>query len=264
MKQKLEVSIRQQDGSTLRARIEKRAEGTYAIDLRAWQLGRPTLKAPGALYGTKLYTEAQKYGRHQLEAIAQSVAVGTAPSRMGPTVQITEYIADRIASEDMTKETGAAACTCILRIWAYFVANHGYTSWRQVERPDARKLAKYLREHEFPRGRLKRNSVLKHFNYCKGFLGWCVDTKIIQSSPFARNKFIPGRDNSFVRNWLEPHEVGALLAASFAGRPNYPKNACAAWPEILATQAYTGAERTRSSGSCLTTLPSTAASTASA
>ncbi|MHB8838936.1 MAG: hypothetical protein ACYC7F_08300, partial [Gemmatimonadaceae bacterium] len=236
MKQKLHVSIRQKDGSKLQARIEKRAEGTYAIDLRAWQLGRPTLKAPGALYGTKLYAEAEKYARHQLEAIAQNLAVGTAPARLGPSVQVTEYIADRIASNDMTEETGAAACTCILRIWAYFVANHGYTSWRQVDRPDARKLAKYLREHAFSRGRLKRNSVLKHFNYCKGFLRWCVDTKIIPSSPFAQNKFVPGRDKSFVRDWLEPHDVGALLAASFEGRPRYPKNACTAWPEILATQ----------------------------
>jgi hypothetical protein len=50
-KQKLEVSTRQKDGSTLRARIEKRAEGTYAIDLRAWQLGRPTANAHTTMPG---------------------------------------------------------------------------------------------------------------------------------------------------------------------------------------------------------------------
>jgi len=55
------VTYTRKDGSILRAKLEPRPEGTYAIDLRAFHRGRPTLKAPGDLRGTKILGEAKQY-----------------------------------------------------------------------------------------------------------------------------------------------------------------------------------------------------------
>ena len=235
------VTYTRKDGSILRAKLEPRPEGTYAIDLRAFHMGRPTLKAPGDLRGTKSLGEAKQYALRELEAIDRGMAAGTPSARVGPQTQVQAYIEQRRSIGGMTTETAAAAYTCIIRMWAFFHDAYQFTAWRQVDREHIAPLVTHLFTAEFKGRRLKRNTVLKHLNYTKGFFTWCVDAGIVKASPLKEHSSVPKPDHSFQREWLEPNEVNDLLTAAFAGRKNYPHNACHAWPEILATQAYTGA-----------------------
>ena len=114
------VTYTRKDGSILRAKLEPRPEGTYAIDLRAFHRGRPTLKAPGDLRGTKSLGEAKQYALRELQAIDRGMAAGTPSARIGPQTQVQAYIEQRRSIGGMRTETAAAAYTCIIRVWAFF------------------------------------------------------------------------------------------------------------------------------------------------
>jgi integrase len=243
-RQTVVVEHKKADGSILRTNLERRKEGTWAIDLRAEGLGskgRPTLKAPGQRYGTKDQAEAVKLAQAMLAGIAGGSTAGTASALLSVPRQMEKYIHLKRAGGRMTHHTAAAAYTCLIRCWAILNQTAGITSWRQFTRPMVGPMVKQLETRTFKGRQLGTNSVLKHLNYLKGFLRWATDEGIVTQSALHRHTAVPPRDTSFTREWLEPHEMGLLLEASFAGRAEYPHNACHAWPEILATLAYTGA-----------------------
>lgn len=235
------VELVRNDSSILRARLEKRNEGTYAIDLRAWGRGRPTLKPTGSLVGTKDLREAKELARRELAAVAGGLAGGTPIAARTPMEQVEAYIRRKRSQKKMTQHTAASAYTCIARCWAILNELFGVARWAEVDREHIGPLVDALTERTFDGRRLKQNTILKHCNYTKGFFRHAVDERIVKASPMHDHTAIPQRDKSFVRPWLEPWEMGLLLETSFKLRAGYPHNACQEWPEILATEMYTGA-----------------------
>src|SRR5581483_6510312 len=86
------VEHTKQDGSIVRARLELRPEGTYAIDLRKFHRGRPTLKPEGSLRGTKDLKEAKELALRELRAIAGGMTGGTRAAILGPQSQLFAYL----------------------------------------------------------------------------------------------------------------------------------------------------------------------------
>ncbi len=235
------VEYAKEDGSILRARIEERPEGTYALDLRKFSRGRPTLKPTGAANGTKNFGEARELAIKELAAIADGQAVGTREALEGPITQIEKYIEGKMRAGEMTQHTGASATTCIIRCWSILQKEYKLSSWREFRKLHMQGLTDGLYALEYNGRTIKINTVLKHLNYLKGFIAHLEGIEKIESSPVHRHDLVPSLDKSFEREWLEPWEMGKLLETSVKGRESYNHKACRAWPEILATEAYTGA-----------------------
>lgn len=242
------------DGSILRARLERREGGVWAVDLRPFGGGRPTLKPAGSRAGTKDETEARQLALAELRAIAGGMVAGTQAAVSGPVKQVELYLQRRVALRKMTEATAASAYHSIVTCWDILQQRYGVLKWSQVQRQHIGDLVAALGQHTYRGKALAPNTVLRYLNYTKGFLSWALDEGIVQASPIHRHKEIPSRDTSYKRPWLEAWQVGALLEASFAGRDEYKHNACRAWPEILATGAYTGARETEVLGLAMSEL----------
>lgn len=239
------VQHTQKDGSVLSARVSERPEHTYEIDLRRWKKGRPTLKARGCRAGTRNVGEARQLAVDMLAALGKGSAGATDHALIGPLTMIDQYIQGRLDGGFMRQETAAQVATRLLRVWTHFAEDRGFMRWDQVQRKDIPELAAYLKDREFTangrRYKLATNSQLGYMNSLKGFFRWLEDTEVIPASPIHRHGSVPKLDKSFKRDWLEPHEVGMFLKAVFAGRKSYPANACRSFPEIAASECYTGA-----------------------
>jgi len=235
------VEYAKPDGSILRARIELRPEGTYALDLRKYKRGRPTLKPPGSSSGTTDLKEARRLAINELAALAGGQPVGTPAVIAGPQTQLREYLDRKLRNGEMTQHTADQAWTCVRRCWKILHEKFGVMQWTEVQRRHIGELEKLLYESRGPDAdRLSRNTVVKHFNYLKGFYRHIVDAGLMEGSPVHRHSAIPKRDLSFESDWLEPWELGLLLEVSFAARDSYGPRACMAWPEILSCEAYMG------------------------
>ncbi|HEY0994838.1 MAG TPA: site-specific integrase [Gemmatimonadaceae bacterium] len=238
------VEYTKADGSILRATLELRAEGTYAINLRKWDLGRPTLKPVGQRFGTKNLKEARELARLELGKIAGGEPSGTAEAARGPLGHVKAYVDNSVRDGKIRPTGSAAAYRCISRCWLILRDRVGLTQWSQFDREHVEPLCDALYELEHRGKPLGRNSVLKHLNYLKGFTRNARDKGLMSSLPVHQHTSVPKRDKSYKRAWMEPAEMGLLLERSFALRDvesAYPHNACQDWPEILATECYTGA-----------------------
>lgn len=236
------IEYTKSDGSILRARLEERQEGTFALDLRPLGRGRPTLKPPGSSVGTKELAVAKQLARQELIAIGEGQATGTPAALAGPLTQAGEYLKVRISGGYLSEDTAARAFTAISRCWTILHEVTGATRWSAIRRDQIAPLTTELTNRTFGGVHLSTNTRLNHLNYLKGLYRYLVDTNVVTVSPIHGHSAVPRRDKSFVRKWLEPWEMGLLLETSFGLRAKgYQHNACAAWPEILATECYTGA-----------------------
>lgn len=235
------VEYENDDGMILRARIERRPEGTYAIDLRKWKKGRPTLKQPGAATGVTDEASARRLARVELERLAGGTGVSTHAATGAPLTEVADYVQRKLRDGRMVDSTAEQAEKAIARCWFILRRECGLSDWSEYDRDHTPVLVDGLYKVTHRGKPLKRNSVLKHLNYLKGFVRHMEDRKRITTNPVHRHTAIPAHDDSFVRDWLTPAQMGLLLETSFGLRPSYPHNACHAWPEILATECYTGA-----------------------
>lgn len=233
------------DGTILRARIEwRRADGVWGVDLRHLNRGRPRLAEPKAGLTKSDVVAAKRLAVEELRAIAGGKVSGTRAALVAPMEHATAYVSRKEDFKAMTARTAADAWRAIDRCWTILHEDLGLTAWDQVQRPHITTLVDGLRSRVFDGKRLGQNSIRNHLNYLKGFMKAAEDAGIVKASPIHRHTAVPKADTSYVRDWLEPAELGLLLEVSFAGRKNYPHNACQEWPEILATEAYTGARET--------------------
>lgn len=238
------VEYTKADGSILRTRIEPRPEGTYAIDLRKWGRGRPTLKPVDSPIGTKSLTEARALAKNELAKVAGDQPGGTAQAQRGPLMHVRAYVDDAVRDGKIRESGAADAYRCISRCWLILHGQLGLTKWADLNREHVAPLRDALYELEHRGQKLGRNSVIKYLNYLKGYTRAARDNGLMKDLPLHKHTAIPKRDTSYVRDWLEPAELGLLLERSFHLRDvdgGYPHNACQEWPEILATECYTGA-----------------------
>lgn len=237
------------DGSILRARIEwRKADGVWGIDLRAFGRGRPRLASPDAGLTERDVATARKLAITELKAMGDGKLVATAAVVQLPMDQVETYLRSRVTSKEMTKHTAAVAWTCIDRCWTILVELFGLTTWREADTDHVAPLVKQLYAREFKGKLLKQNTVRKHLNYLKGFIRSAKENKIVNASFIHEHSEVPKQDFSYRAEWLQPWEMGHLINVSFAGREHYPHNACQAWPEILSTEAYTGARESEVKG----------------
>ena len=128
------VEYTKADGSILRATLELRAEGTYAINLRKWDLGRPTLKPVGQRFGTKNLKEARELARLELGKIAGGEPSGTAEAARGPLGHVKAYVDNSVRDGKIRPTGSAAAYRCISRCWLILRDRVGLTQWSQFDR----------------------------------------------------------------------------------------------------------------------------------
>lgn len=239
------VEFRKPDGSVLSATLEPRKkEGTWALDLRSpFKRGRPTMKRPGERHGVKSLAEARELAVLELRNIAAGTGAITPAAARKPEDMVMEYLTRRVASGRMRVETAAKAQPAILGVWEILRDQLGLTSWSQFGTEHAGPLGDIMLKRTYRGKKTKRNTVVNHINYTKGFVKHLVTSKVLSTSPLHDNDELPQREEPEAGDWLEPWEMGLLLETSFdiRARGEYPHNACHAWPEILATQAYTGA-----------------------
>lgn len=231
-----------------------RKNNTWQLNLRRFGRGRPSVKEHGEGVGVSDLKRAKELALKELEKLVHSEAPPVVNRNVSePIRQIDEYLESRVGIKEMTESTAAHTRAPLVRIWTYFHTMKGYRRWRQCDTPDVAPLVTWLLAQ--PSGRknkdgspakLSKSTVNHYCAYLKGFITYAQEQKWVSGSFIHRSKSVPSGGSGYVRDWLEPHEMGLLLRASRARMTGgeHGHRRCRHWFYILATEAYTGARET--------------------
>jgi integrase len=226
------------DGRTATVRLELRSNGVWAIDLRKFNAGRPTLKEPGQKFGVKKLTKAKVCANRVLSDVFDATP-GPRPDAAptGWKQEVKQHLAEKRASEAYGLDTAEQAEYAIRRCLA-ILYTMGVRRLQDVKRTHIGQLVVALRA--LPNKRtgnpLSTRYIRQHLMYLSGLFSWALDLELVESNPLANHTSVPSSPVEGRRVWLEPSQAQALLDAA-RDKPHH-KSPHLFW--LLAVMLYTG------------------------
>jgi integrase len=226
------------DGRTATVRLELRANGVWAIDLRKFGGGRPTLKEPGQKFGVKKLALAKVCANRVLSDLLDAMPgprPNAAPS--GWKHDVEQHLAEKQAGGAYGPDTAEQADYAIRRCLT-IAYGMGVRRLQDLSREHVGKMVVALRALPNKRNGqpLSTRYIRQHLMYLSGLFSWALDLDKVQSNPLAKHKTVPASPVEGRRVWLEPSHAQGLLGA-VTEKPHH-KSPHLFW--LLAMMLYTG------------------------